>query len=192
MLPNLLIAFGLLLAAAGVWLKFRSAPEPAPVEVAAAPKQSPEEKGRAFENWVVSHLSKQHHVLKDWRSDKVAPNGTYAESNKYPDVQVALSLHGKEYPFAMECKWRNSFMGANVDISEAQLGRYRNFEREQKMPVFLVLGIGGQPNAPNELYCIPLRNLPPGLLDMRSLAPFRQKMTSNVFYYDAFAKELRL
>lgn len=189
MLPNLLIAFGLLLAAAGVWLKFRSAPEPAPVEVAAAPKQSPEEKGRAFENWVVSHLSKQHHVLKDWRSDKVAPNGTYAESNKYPDVQVALSLHGKEYPFAMECKWRNSFMGASVELDKDQVGRYQSYEMENQLPVFLVLGVGGQPDKPAELYIIPARQLS-AKLTMDQIGQYRQAMTRTTFYFDAFTRKL--
>ncbi len=191
MLPNLLIALGLLLAAAGVWLKFRAQPAPAPVEVAQPTTASPEEKGRAFENWVVSHLSKQHHVLKDWRSDKVAPNGTYAESNKYPDVQVVLRLHDKEYPFAMECKWRNSFMGASVELDKDQVGRYQSYEMENQVPVFLVLGIGGQPDKPAELYVIPARQLT-SKLTMDSLGQYRQGMTRNIFYFDAFTKKLSL
>ena len=189
MLPNLLIALGIVLIASGAWLKFREQPTPAPVEVAKAAPASPEEKGLAFEQWVVSHLSKQHHVVKDWRSDKKAPNGTYAESNQYPDVEVALHLHGKEYPFAMECKWRNSFMGASVELDKDQVTRYQSYEAENQLPVFLVLGIGGQPDKPAELYIIPARQLSTKL-SMDQLGQYRQPMTRSTFYFDAFTRKL--
>lgn len=203
MLANLLIVLGLALALAGVWLKFRGSSSPAPAPQtelsappppteAAAPALTNEDKGRAFEDWVVAHLSKQYHKLKHWRGDKKAANGTYAESNTYPDMEVELMLHDKPYRFAMECKWRNSFIGAKVELSSGQVERYRKFQQEKGLTVFIVLGIGGQPSAPNELYIIPLRDLPSGQLDMKGLGAFRQKMTSKVFYYDPFNKDLRL
>lgn len=195
MLPNLLILLGLALAAFGTFLKFSPTPipasDPGQVEASAAPAPTAEAKGQAFENWVVDRLSKDFHKLREWRGDKISTQGTYAESNMRPDLEVELVMGGSRYLFAMECKWRQGFNGERMDVKEWQLTRYKRFAQDRQMHVFLVLGVGGTPAAPAELYTIPLLELADGPLTMAILAPYRQPMTGKSFYYDPFSQKLK-
>jgi hypothetical protein len=193
MLPNLLLGLGLALALTGGFLKFRSgsvldqfaASAADRVEVTAPETMTNEEKAQAFEEWVIAHLSKQHHTLKDMRSDR---NARYA-ADVHPDMVVALDLGGQEYPFAIECKWRNSLMGAGVDMSQEQIARYQRFALDRQMPIFLIMGIGGHPSAPAELFVVPLNRLE-GRFGMAEMESYKQAMKNPGFYYDSFKQNL--
>lgn len=52
------------------------------------------------------------------------------------------------------------------------------------MPVYLVLGVGGTPNAPAELYIVPLKAWGDGRIGMQDLVAYKQSMTRKVFFYD--------
>lgn len=130
MLANVLIGLGLVLVFAGVYLKWRPLGSAAMANVVQAtvdqgsptPSMAAEDKGYEFEKWVVDRLSKEYHKTRDWRSDKRSNNGTYAASSMNPDVEVVLNLHGTFYPFAMECKWRQTTGGA-LELNPEQLAR---------------------------------------------------------------------
>lgn len=112
-----------------------------------------EEKGRAFEEYVVSHFNKKYFTLKEWRGDKYY-EGNYAESNRYPDMEYEFSLNDKIIPFAVECKWRSKFKNEQIQwATEEQADIYRKFEKEKDMPVFVVIGVGGSPSAPRASIC---------------------------------------
>lgn len=195
MLSNLLLGVGLLLVFTGGYIKFRGAKAVEEVIALAMADEatSPavpltqEEKMQAFEQWVVERMSKQHHTVKDWRTDR---NARYT-ADVHPDLVLSLDLGGQEYPFAVECKWRNSLMGAGVDMSQEQIERYQRFALDRQMPIFLIMGLGGQANAPEELYVIPLNRLENGQLTMSALEPYKQDMKGIGFYYDAFKQTLK-
>ncbi len=142
MVPNLLMALGLVLILAGAFLKLRS---PTAAEVAAMEAPAPtsglsdEEKGYAFERWVADRFPKQSFDLKHWRSDKMTPNGRYAESNKDPDMEVDLVLGTKRYPFAVECKWRARMNDGTMKFAEPyQIENYKAYMKRTGRPVFVV------------------------------------------------------
>lgn len=109
-------------------------------------------KGREFEDHVLELLGvaiNDKLTLKEWRGDKSLP-GIYPEGNSNPDL--VLEYDGK--PFAIECKWRNHMP---VDIGKEVLPPERaalfdRYARQHRMPVFLLLGIGGLPCDPDVLY----------------------------------------
>ncbi len=109
-------------------------------------------KGREFEDHVLELLGVANNdklTLKEWRGDKSLP-GIYPEGNSNPDL--ALEYDGK--PFAIECKWRNHMP---EDLSKellppARAALFERFAKEHHMPVFILLGIGGLPCDPDELY----------------------------------------
>ncbi|MBS1631731.1 MAG: hypothetical protein JST10_04060 [Bacteroidetes bacterium] len=58
--------------------------------------------------------------------------------------------------FYAEAKYRKYFFqGKTTWCTELQLNRYRQANRES--PVFIVLGVGGEPNSPQFVFLIPLR-----------------------------------
>ena len=109
-------------------------------------------KGREFEDHVLELLGVADNdklTLKEWRGDKSLP-GIYPEGNSNPDM--VLEYNGK--PFAIECKWR-SHMPEDLSkelLPPARATLFVRFAKEHHMPVFILLGIGGLPCDPDELY----------------------------------------
>ncbi len=143
-----------------------------------------EEKGRAFEEYVVSHFNKKYFALKEWRGDKYY-QGSYAESNRYPDMEYEFSLDGKTVQFAVECKWRSKFNNERVTwATEEQADIYRKFEKEKDMPVFVVIGVGGTPSDPEQVYAVPLRALKLNIAKEDYIRDFMREYKENNFYLD--------
>jgi len=108
-----------------------------------------------------------------------------------PDLVMTLHLNKGNYDVAIECKWRSTLFQGKADVSyPEQLDRYRKFAKQSKMPVFMVIGIGGKPSDPESVYCMPLDKVKSASIDHDDLKPFYHK-PENEFYYDSKAKVLR-
>lgn len=109
-------------------------------------------KGREFEDYVINLFDLPNNkklTLKEWRGDKSLP-GIYPESNSAPDF--VFEYDGK--PFAVECKWR-SHLPKDIEkelLPAERMASFQQFSTERCMPVYLLLGIGGLPNDPDNLY----------------------------------------
>ena len=109
-------------------------------------------KGREFEDYVIDLFDLPNNkklTLKEWRGDKSLP-GVYPECNSAPDF--VFEYDGKQ--FAMECKWRNH-IPKNIEkelLPAERMASFQQFSTERRMPVYLLLGIGGLPNDPDNLY----------------------------------------
>jgi len=109
-------------------------------------------KGREFEDYVLELLGVADNgklTLKEWRGDKSLP-GVYPEGNSNPDL--VLEYDGKS--FAIECKWR-SHLPKDIDkelLPPARAALFEKYAKERRMPIFLLLGIGGLPSDPDVLY----------------------------------------
>ena len=116
-------------------------------------------KGREFEDFVLSELlgiGTKGNAMKllEWRGDKVIA-GVFPESNSYPDFVISLK-HRKK--IALECKWRkllSKSLEKDVFTSE-RIDLFKTYSEENSMPVWFIIGVGGEPNAPELLYLIPL------------------------------------
>lgn len=149
------------------------------------------EKGVEFEEYVVSRFSKKYFSLKEWRSDKCS-NGVYAESSTYPDMEYTFTLRENSYNFAVECKWRAKYNNENkVKWSyKDQLARYRQFVEEKNIPVFIILGIGGTPATPAEIFVVPLASIEHVELSKSWLENYRHDLSKTMFF-DVPTKTLR-
>jgi hypothetical protein len=109
-------------------------------------------KGREFEAYVVDFFdlpNSKKLTLKEWRGDKSLP-GIYPEGNSAPDF--VFEYNGK--PFAVECKWRNH-LPKDIEkelLPPERMASFHQFSTDRRMPVYLLLGIGGLPNDPDNLY----------------------------------------
>lgn len=114
-------------------------------------------KGHAFEEFIAKKLNaNKNYVLKDWRGDKYA-DGTFAESNLYPDLEFEVTKGKICKRFAIECKWRNNFTDGKLDLfKETQLTNYWRYSAEKNIPVFVAIGVGNSGNSPRELFILPL------------------------------------
>lgn len=140
-------------------------------------------KGKAFEKYVVSKFSKKYWKIHDWRGDKNLGD-RYAETSQDPDLEMKLSFKGKEYIIAVECKWRRT-ADSNSTIKWSypdQLERYRKFQKDKKMPVFVAIGVGGQPSSPDQLYIIPLDKMSGLSIKLDNYSSYSHDLNKNLFY----------
>ena len=160
-------------------------PQPAtqPAETSVNENDESYEKGVAFEEYIVSRFSRKYFSLKEWRGDK-SSNGVYAQSNTYPDMEYTFKLHGETYNFAVECKWRARYNAENkVKWSyNEQLARYRQFAKDKNMPVFIILGIGGTPSSPENVFVVPLASIERIEVSKHWLENYRHDFSKKLFY----------
>lgn len=143
-----------------------------------------EQKGREFENWVVEHFNRKYFEIIEWRGDKYH-KGAYAASNTYPDLELALQLHGKKYDFAVECKYRSQWNGEGVEWADEQnVKNYNEFAKKKNIPVIIVIGIGGTPCDPENVFCCPLDKMQYTWAKKAHLEKFRREEKDKSFFYD--------
>src|SRR5690606_5109493 len=110
-------------------------------------------------------------------------NGRYADTNTQPDIQLSLNLGRNSYPLAVECKWRKQPKGDFIQLAnDGQIERYKKFSGKEKYPVFIVLGIGGKPSNPDELYVLPIMELDKPFLHKSALGKYRKKVDADFFF----------
>ena len=119
-----------------------------------------ERKGFVFEQYVDNHFPDKYFKRLEWRSDIKDTNGRLSESSKYPDLEYEIRKSGVR--FAVECKWRQSFLKKNGDLviwwaqNEKQIDNYIQYGKSQNIDVIVLIGIGGTPDNPDKVYSIPL------------------------------------
>ncbi len=138
-------------------------------------------KGREFEDHVLE-LFKLHKedgfVLKEWQGDKIYGD-ICPESNRHPDF--VFDYQGKT--FAVECKWREKLL-PNLEkdlFSTDKLAIYQQFSTDRNIPVYIILGVGGEPSNPELLYNIPLSEIPSVLSHVKSIVKFLRPSTETPF-----------
>ena len=140
---------------------------------------SPEGWSARFQTYVEQHfpaiLSKQHCELKRWPADDL---------NYFPDLEVVCKLPKEVQRFALECKYRPSLQDGFVEFAyDEQLKRYKNFEDVEKLPLVIVLGIGGMPEHPAAVFLIPLDGVNQPYLSEQQLKGFQIDLNDDLFYF---------
>jgi hypothetical protein len=164
---------------------FSTSMQPVADTVFAQMPQTNSEKGYEFEKWVVAKFPKAYYEIKEWRSDKYH-EGRYATSSMLPDLEIAYRHKNRFALFAVECKWRSDFQNGKIEwASTDQLARYKEFESTSSKPVFVVIGVGGTPDAPQSLYAIPIRVINSTVLTQYQLKNYT-KYKAGDFFFDSY------
>ncbi len=123
-------------------------------------------KGRLFELFAAFIWDKDPRtIIEDWTSDKGFNEKIYVKSNGNPDFVVSHT--GADHVVAVECKFRSRF-GIDKKSNEAvfthfgeeeKINRYREYQTEKGITVFLLLGVGGSAEQPDNLYLLTLDDI---------------------------------
>ncbi|HEX6370842.1 MAG TPA: SH3 domain-containing protein [Longimicrobium sp.] len=170
------------------------APPPAPVAAPAAGQEETEAErnGRDFEKWAAVRLGRAPFHLKEWRGDKYV-DGVYAESTLAPDLLVEYRDGGERVRFAVECKWRGRYWDGGVRWGEwKHLNRYRRYATEERIPVYLLVGVGGSGAEPRDVYLVPLEDVEYPILYPRVLQASDRAEGEGVFVFDPRGRRLQL
>lgn len=83
----------------------------------------------------------------------------------------------------MECKWRQKLYKNGMEFSTSQqLNRYRDYGKKKNVPVFMVLGLGGEGASPDELYVVPLKDISKPFIHISELAKYKKDKKTNFFF----------
>lgn len=153
------------------------------------------EKGRKFEEWVVKRFRRDLFSIKEWRGDKFV-DGIYAESSTHPDLEIEFHLRDVRERFAVECKWRGHWESGTKPFlnwaTDQQIVTYKEFAQTRALPVFVVIGLGGQPDQPSEVFVVPLDRLRFANATEEYLDRFRRRgEVGQNFFFDPTLPQLR-
>ena len=149
--------------------------------VVAGNEEEAKRKGDEFEKFVVKKFNQKYFTLKEWTSDKFV-DGIYAENTLGPDLVFQFSHKTISEGLAIECKWRSKLYDKFDIVTPQQIKNYTKFGQEKNIPVFVVLGIGGKPSSPEQLFIIPLDKINSVELNKSFLKEYQQETNRNVFY----------
>ena len=114
-------------------------------------------KGDDFEKYVVDLFDENYFSVAQWTTDIARKHDRFVESDCNPDLVMRYHYKGREELFCVECKFRSDLYQNKLDWTNPdQLERYREYEQETNLPFFVVIGLGGSPDYPERMFCIPL------------------------------------
>ncbi len=162
-------------------------------------KEQLKEIGTAFEEYILdlifkNNKNREYFSLEYRTSDYYnKQNGIYAESNMEPDFRIRYNPTSDV--FAVECKYRSDLFRNKQGkyvlswSNPTQLARYQKYQREKKIPVYVVIGLGGGPKKPKRIYCIPLSEIKYPQLYPSVLEKYEHQ-PDKVFFWNAKKKRL--
>ncbi len=114
------------------------------------------EKGNKFERYVVDKFDDKLFSIVEWTTDMCRKHNRYVESDCNPDLVIRDRTTNEI--FCVECKYRSRLVNGFFNWSYPdQIARYFSYSRDRKIPFYVVLGLGGNPDSPIELFCVPLQ-----------------------------------
>lgn len=141
------------------------------------------DKGRFFEEYVISLFNEKNFTLVNWRKATNPANHQLPGNYGDPDLEMIFSGRNK-YRFAVECKWQSYFNEGKIKwATDIKINRYLAFQNKMGIPVFIAIGIGGHPFNPDKLFVTPLSNICMHIEVFESdLIPYKRKPTRRFFY----------
>lgn len=111
-------------------------------------------RGFAFENIVVKQFAADSSTAIESRAAdfKRGDSAIADERSLLPDLLIRQRVGAFTLRYWIECKYRSSVRF--LELSEKQLRRYGEAQRDGELPVFILLGIGGKPSSPKETYLL--------------------------------------
>ena len=139
-------------------------------------------KGGVFEKLVVDLFPEKVFALIYATTTREDLNGRKVESAKNPDFQFQHRPTG--HKFWVECKYRKSLFKKKLHWCEPwQFDRYKKFQEDiRPQKVFVVMGKGGNPNTPDEMYCMPLDEIKYPALYPSVLEPYKRPVDKSFWY----------
>jgi hypothetical protein len=144
------------------------------------------QKGYDFEKFVVKKFPREYFSPITWRSDKYV-DGIYASSNRDPDLLMEYRDPSRVVRFAVECKWRSGFKNGFIQwAKDYQIQNYFEYQRRERIPVFIIIGVGGSEERPSDLYIIPLKDLKSNKVSLHAdnLKRYRRADPEKMFFLD--------
>jgi hypothetical protein len=113
-------------------------------------------KGEEFEYFIRKQLfTHDDYDMLERTHDYTSDENEFVESSKNPDFKFRSRKSGKV--FFVEAKYRSVLYNGKFTCKSYQFKRYRAIDR--KIPVCIIIGVGHQPESPEQVYLIPMKDI---------------------------------
>lgn len=150
----------------------------------------------AFENYVAGLFDPERFKVSRRPVIKPANNNSTEKLNKLPGIELeCLDIHGHGDRFAIECKWvrhlytRNNIQGINWAETK-QIKNFCHYERKEKTPVWIAIGVEGSPSRPEHFYLARLSELKDSFIPENMLEEFKVSKLDSKFSYNPYTKRV--
>lgn len=115
--------------------------------------------------------------------------GSVSEGETGHDLEFEFHYKETHARFAIKCLYFRNGAKNEVHLFPAQ-GResFKGFEEEHETPLYFVLGFGGSPDDPRELFLLPAKDWPSGVVKKEALKAYSK---SGMFFYNRVAAKLQ-
>lgn len=143
---------------------------------------APEWKGKRFEQFVIDKFDPNYFTIVEQTHSWKTNEGRFVESTLNPDYILRYKPSREE--FAVECKYRSRLNqdGMLECCKPHQFQRYMEFMQKRKIPVYIVVGLGGIDDDPDDLYVIPLQDMKYPALYKNVFMSFSKNPNNNFFW----------
>ncbi|MEO5682779.1 MAG: hypothetical protein ABIQ88_09055 [Chitinophagaceae bacterium] len=150
------------------------------------------DKGHEFEKFIVSRFNPAYFTLLHWQNEKQSGN-VCPLSNHDPHLVYQFNLQDKTHMFSIECKFREKDYRNKFTWAEPyQLRNYKRFQEQTKMPLFVVIGLGGLPSKPTNMYLIPFNDIEDTTtLKLTRIMDNERTNTATHFFFDPLSGMLK-
>jgi len=118
-------------------------------------------KGAQFENFVCSLFPSELWIIEDRTKDWSKKLKRPVESDQEPDLRLRNKKSNER--IAVECKFRTRLWQmdgvSGITWPKKYGDRYRSYAKDKNVPVYIALGLGGNPRNPKKLFLAPLEKL---------------------------------
>jgi hypothetical protein len=139
------------------------------------------EKGIIFEKYVANLFDPSYFNIFDWTRDNSKHLNRKIESDQNPDLTIRY-IPTNEL-FSIECKFRSNALDNKVSWArDDQIKNYLSYSIKNKRPVFVLIGLGGSPDNPNRMFCIPIEEAKYSELFISMLRKYERNPSQKLFW----------
>jgi hypothetical protein len=150
---------------------------------------APKWRGKRFEEFVINKFDPKYFDIIEQTHSWKTNQDRFVKSNGNPNYTLRYKPTKEE--FAVECKYRSHLnpYGMLEYCEWDQFEHYKKFMETQKIPVYIVVGLGGDDKNPNSLYILPLKDVKDPILYPNSFLPY-SKIPKTQFFLEQWKIKL--
>lgn len=113
--------------------------------------------GAEFENYIEKIIFPNHFYSVVHRTSHPSQSKTLSDDGK-PDLIFRANFLDEKPCFAIECKYHKSLYSKVYTLNKKEVEEFREFMNDKRIPIFVVVGIGGESSRPESLFVIPFKH----------------------------------
>jgi hypothetical protein len=135
-----------------------------------------------FESFVITLFDPLYFRHRRPKAERVLAGNT-SEGDTGPDLEFDFNFKETHARFAIKCQYYKERLTHEIRLfSPRRLQVLRDFAEGREIPLYYILGFGGTPDDPKELFLVPAKAIKHEFVSKAALKPYSK---SGMFFYNS-------